>query len=204
MVPGVVLAAGASARMGRTKALLPTGMPGETFLSRIASTLVAAGVDDVVVVVDAARPEVAAAGRALPGPIRLVANPEPQRGQLSSMLAALDVVDRPGVLGMLVTLADVPLVSVETVRALLAAHRRTRAPVVRPEMEGAHGHPVIFDRAVFDELRRATAPGGAKIVIRAHAADELCVRVSDPGAFLDVDTPEDYERAFGRPFPGGA
>jgi molybdenum cofactor cytidylyltransferase len=201
MVPGVVLAAGASSRMGRPKALLPTGVSGETFLSRIVGTLQAAGLDDLVVVVGEVPPDLARALDALPGLVRPVVNPDPSRGQLSSLLAGLAVVDRPGVVGMLVTLVDVPLVSVATVEALLALYRASRAPVVRPARAGRHGHPVIFDRAVFEALRHADPAAGAKAVMQARLREVVDVPVEDAGAFLDVDTPEDYARAFGRALP---
>ena len=102
---------------------------------------------------------------------------------------------------MLVTLVDVPLVTAATVEALLAAYRASRAPVVRPARGGRHGHPVIFDRAVFDELRRADLAAGAKTVVQARLDQVLDVPVEDGGAFLDVDTPDDYARAFGRSLP---
>jgi len=187
--------------MGRPKALLPTGVSGETFLSRIVGTLETAGLDDLVVVVGEDRPDLARAIDGLPGFVRPVVNPDPSRGQLSSLLAALAVVDRPGVTGMLVTLVDVPLVTAATVEALLAAYRASRAPVVRPARAGRHGHPVIFDRAVFDALRAADLAAGAKAVVQARLGEVLDVSVDDAGAFLDVDTPDDYARAFGRPLP---
>ena len=204
IVPGVVLAAGRSSRMGRAKALLPTNTAGETFVGRIVRTLREGGVDDVLVV---AAGEAAAITRALAGerpPPRVAVNDTPDLGQLSSLQAALQVVDRPGVGGLLVTLVDVPLVSVGTVRALLDAYRRTRAPVVRPVRRGRHGHPVIFDRVVFDELRQVGAGEGAKTVVRAHRAESFDVAVEDDGPFLDIDTRADYERVFARPLPGAA
>jgi len=206
MVPGVILAAGASSRMGRPKALLPTAAPGETFLSRLVGTLVAAGLDDLVLVVGRlSAPDEAELTRvleALPPVVRAVENPDPSRGQLSSLQEGLAFIDHPGVRGMLVTLIDVPLVAADTVRALLEAYRATGAPVVRPARQGRHGHPVIFDRALFDALRQADPAGGARAVVRAHADRAVELAVDDEGAFVDVDTPEDYARVFGRP-PGG-
>ena len=199
MIPGVVLAAGASSRMGRPKALLPTDVAGETFLTRIIRTLREAEVDDVVVVMgkDADAIRQAVQGDLEP---RFIENPEPEAGQLSSLLVALRAVDHPGVRGMLVALVDVPLVSAETVRRafVLAAYRRSGAPVVRPVSGGRHGHPVIFDRAVFAELRRADPHIGAKAVVRAHQAAVVDVEVEDAGAVADVDTPADYDRIIGR------
>lgn len=201
MIPAVILAAGASSRMGRPKALLPIGSSGHTFLSRVVSTLGEAGLDDVIVVVgadgEAIRSEVERAGL----DVRLVTNPSPERGQLSSLLLALEVVDRPGVRAMLVTLVDLPLVSVETVRLLVAEYRRTHAPIVRPARGGRHGHPVIFARSFFAELRAADPSAGANGVIAAHPEAVLDVEVADAGAFADVDTPEDYERITDGPSP---
>ncbi len=203
MIPAVVLAAGASARMGYPKALLPVGRGPETFLERITATLVAAGVDDIVVVV-APRPEAVreVLGR-LPVLVRTVENPDPARGQLSSLQAGLGVIDHPGVAGVLVWPVDVPFATVETVGALLAEARRTRAPVVRPVRQGRHGHPVVFDRRVFDELRRADPARGARAVVRAHAGAVVDVMVDDEGPFHDIDTPEDYRRVTGREVPDG-
>jgi molybdenum cofactor cytidylyltransferase len=202
VIPGVVLAGGASSRMqGRPKALLPAGPGGETFLERIVSTLRAGGVDDVVVVTGHRPAPIVHRAALLRPMVRVVRNPHPERGQLSSLLAALEAVDRPGVRAMLVTLVDLPLISVATVRAVLDAYGRTGAPLVRPVRDGRHGHPVVFDRALFRELRQADPAGGAKPVVRAHAADECVVTVEDDGAFTDVDTPEDYRRCFGVPPP---
>ena len=92
---------------------------------------------------------------------------------------------------------DVPMVAVSTVTSVIEAWRRTRAPIVRPAIGDRHGHPVIFDRALFDELRRAPLEAGAKSVVRAHEPDILNVIVDDEGCLTDVDTPEDYRRITG-------
>jgi molybdenum cofactor cytidylyltransferase len=193
VIPAIVLAAGASSRMGRTKALLETDRPGETFLGRLVSTLRQAGVEDVVVVVGR-DPEVRAAAEAAGA--RVVENREPDRGQLSSLVTGLDVVDRPGVRGALVALVDAPLVSVGTVRAVLDEYRRGGGGLVRPANAGRHGHPAVFDRTLFPELRRADPAAGARAVVRRTTVRE--VEVADAGAFEDIDTPADYERLFGR------
>ena len=202
MIPGVVLAGGASSRMGgRPKALLPTGHGDETFLARIVSALRAGGVDDVVVVAGYHEKAIGQAASVMVTPVRVLPNAAPERGQLSSLLVALTAIDRPGVGAMLVTLVDLPLVLPATVHAVLEGYRRTGAPIVRPARDGRHGHPILFDRSLFDELRRADPDLGAKPVVRAHAADSLEIEVDDDGAFFDVDTPEDYERVFGMPLP---
>lgn len=178
---------------------MPTGRADETFLGRIASTLVAGGVDEVVVVTGYHDQAISRIVDALPIPVRLLRNLSPEEGQLSSLLVALRAVDHLQVRAVVVTLVDLPLVSVSTVRAVLDGYRRTGAPLVRPERDGRHGHPVLFDRSLFDELRAADPEHGAKPVVRAHAASGLDVPTEDDGAFTDIDTPQDYERVFDRP-----
>ncbi|MGE0704487.1 MAG: NTP transferase domain-containing protein [Vicinamibacterales bacterium] len=193
MIPAVVLAAGLSSRMGRLKATLPLDR-NDTFLTRIVRTLLAAGVEDVVVVAGYEAGAVRAVVEASGLPARFVVNERYREGQLSSLLAGLEAVHRPGVQAMLLTLVDVPLVSVETASAVLARYRATRAPIVRPVHGGLHGHPIVIDRSIFDLLRHADREQGAKPVVRAYATPAGDVEVQDEGAFLDIDTPADYQR----------
>jgi molybdenum cofactor cytidylyltransferase len=191
VVPAMVLAAGKSTRMGRTKALLPVG-DNDTFLTRIIRSFRTAGVEDVVVVLGHDADAIISALDARGVAARIVVNADYERGQFSSLLAGLQVVDRPGVSGMLLTLVDVPLVSPETIRAVVARHRATAAPLIRPVSGDRHGHPVLIDRRLFEALRHADPIQGAKPVVRANASAAGDVEVNDEGAFLDVDTPEDY------------
>jgi molybdenum cofactor cytidylyltransferase len=197
MIPGIILAAGRSTRMGESKALLPTesGRQGPTFLTHIATTLLDGGAIDLVVVTRADDRAVHRAIDALGTRARCVINAHPDDGQLSSLLAGLDAVDRPGVHGIIVTPVDVPFVRATTVRALLATGQSEHATIVRPTHHGRHGHPVLFMRRVFDELRHAERSVGAKAVVRAHAHDLIDLEVDDPGVLHDIDSPEDYARA---------
>ena len=203
VIPAVVLAAGRSSRMGRPKATLPLG-DGDTFLSRIVRTFLAAGVDDVVVVVGHEAPAIIDSFETARLTARFVINREYDRGQLSSLIAGLSVVDRPGVVATLVTLVDVPLVSPATVRAVVAQYRESGASVVRPTDGARHGHPVLIDRSLFALFRAADPAVGAKAVIRAHASADGDLPIADEGAFLDIDTAEDYEKITSDPSTGGA
>ena len=98
------------------------------------------------------------------------------------------------------TLVDVPLTAAATVAAVIAAWRESRAPIVRPAIGERHGHPVLFDRTLFDELRHAPASAGAKAVVRAHEHQIVNVQVKDEGCVVDIDTPLDYERYLKRTF----
>jgi molybdenum cofactor cytidylyltransferase len=196
-IPAIVLAAGKSTRMGRPKATLPLG-DGETFLSHIVRTCREAEINDVIVVVgheaDAVRASVATRGVT----VRFVENPDYESGQFSSLVAGLRAVDRPGVSAVLVTLVDVPLVTADTVRTVVERYIRTRAPIVRPTRGNEHGHPVLIDRSVFDELRHADPAAGAKPIVRAHASPVGDIAIEDAGAFLDIDTLAEYQRVIER------
>lgn len=197
MVLAIVLAAGRSSRMGRLKPLLPLH-GGETCVSRLVRVLREGGADDVLIVLGHQAGAIRAAIDAHRLPAHVVENPAYDAGQLSSLLAALSLADRPGVAAVLVAPVDMPFVSAATVRTVIDTYRRTGAPIVRPAWQGLHGHPVLFDRRLFVELRQTNPSAGARAVVRAHAGDSVDVTVEDEGAFVDIDTPADYEEALRR------
>jgi molybdenum cofactor cytidylyltransferase len=190
----IVLAAGSSSRMGSPKAVLPD-LDGRPFIARIVRTLRAAGLPEVLVITGPHHTAIAEAIErdGLSASVRLVLNPDPSRGQLSSIWAALEACDR-SVEGVLITLVDVPLVASSTVQAVVDAWRDKRPPVVRPIVGGRRGHPVVFDRSTFDELKAAPLTEGARVVVRAHWPESVDVPVNDAGCLVDVDTPADYAR----------
>lgn len=194
-VGGVILAAGASSRMGQPKGALPLNAGGETIIRRVVRVLLEAGLTRVVVVTGA-HPGVAQSLDHADGRIRLVHHPGWADGQLSSLQCGLLALQQDGaVQGAVVTLVDVPLVRPETVRQLIDVWQRTGAPIVRPMSGVRHGHPVVFGAAVLPALMAADPRDGAKPVVKAHEAQIRNVWVEDEGAFFDVDTPDDYARA---------
>jgi len=197
MISAIVLAAGASSRMGQAKAALPLGQTGETVVARVIRTLIDGGVPNVVVVAGAHIDAVRHAMPAHEPRARVIEHAGWQQGQLSSLLAGLRAIDDPLLEAAVVTLVDVPMVSPLTVAAVIGEWRRSRAPIVRPAKGDRHGHPVIFDRTVFADLRSANPNIGAKAVFAIHKDRIVNVEVNDPGAFDDIDTPGDYERLIG-------
>jgi molybdenum cofactor cytidylyltransferase len=191
-LPGLVLAAGASSRMGQTKALLQIE-PGGTFLGRILGTLADAGIAPLLVITRD-RLDIGTAW-ADPRATRVVEviNPDPSRGQLSSLMCGVDALQADAD-GVLMALVDVPLVRVASVRALIDGWRMTKPPLARLTCGGRHGHPVIFGSALLEALQGADPSEGAKPLIRAFASRGIDIPVDDPGILVDVDTPDDYAR----------
>jgi molybdenum cofactor cytidylyltransferase len=179
--------------MGRPKALLaaPGGQP---FVVKIVRAFATAGVERVAVVTGVAHEQIVeeVAKAALPSAVSVVRNPDPGRGQLSSLWTGMDAAVGADTEALLMTLVDVPMLSAATVEAVVAAWRRTKAPIVRPAVGPVHGHPVLFDRSLFDELRQAPLDGGAKTVVRRHEARIVNIMPPDDGCLRDIDTPEDY------------
>lgn len=198
MIAGVILAAGYSVRMGQPKALLRIGPTGPTFLQQLIGSLQRAGLETIVVVAGVDIERIRDAARAVTPPVRVAENPDPSRGQLSSLRVALAALGDDDAEAVLVMPVDQPLVSADTVRRVVEAYRQHGAPIVRPSRGLRHGHPVVFDRSLFEELQRADLARGARDVIATHRDAVVDVPVEDEGAFVDIDTPEDYRRAFGR------
>ena len=189
-IEGIILAAGESRRMGYPKPLLEIG--GRTFIEHITETMLAV-VPRLVVVVGAYRERVRAA---IPRNkrIAIVENPDYSRGQLSSLKVGLGAM-QPDTAGALVHLGDHPMVRAETFRAMVDSYNRTGKPIVICRHDGRRGHPVIFDRAVFDELLSAPEAEGARQVVNANPSRVAHVDLDDRGINLDLDTPADLARA---------
>jgi len=187
MIGAIVLAAGSGIRAGGPKDALRIG--DRTFLQAILRTLADAGVGTVRVVV--------APGNSPAGVecLRLVVNPDPSRGMLSSVQCGIEALP-PGVGAALLWPVDHPLAGAATVRALEAAWRTSGAPVVVPVHAGKRGHPALFAAAVFPDLLKAPRDEGARAIVLAHA-DRVELPVDDPGVLADIDTPDDYARARG-------
>lgn len=193
----VIPCAGASTRMGTSKALLDAG--GRSFLSAVVGSLVAGGCDPVLVILaegmDDEERRAKAAG-AVP-----VVNPEPGDGPIHSLRLALGLLDG-SVEGVAFLPVDHPGVRPETVQALRARLVEGTAPLVLPTHGGERGHPVFFRRTLFNELRSPGLVEGARTVVHAHLDMAELVEVDDPGVVQDIDTPEAYRTAFpGSPAP---
>jgi len=189
VIAGIILAAGASSRMGTPKALLD--YRGETFLDRLIRVL--GGVTDpVTVVLGYHATEIRAKVR---GQAIFVINPEPERGQLSSLQTGLAALP-PDAEGVAFIPMDCPAVREETAARLSRAFR-AREPetlLVIPRCDGHRGHPVFAAKAIVEELLALPSGAQARNVIHRHIACTQYVDVDDPGILTDVDDPAAYHR----------
>jgi molybdenum cofactor cytidylyltransferase len=172
-------------------------------LNRIISSMRAGGVEDVLVIGRPGDAELIEAVEQSGLPARFIANPDHDRGQLTSIVAGLKAVDHPGVSGLLIMPVDMPLVQPSTFNKVLHAFAAHPTSIVRAVCGGRHGHPVIFDRGSFGALRHADTTVGAKAVLVAHADRILDLEVDDGGVLKDVDSREDYAAVFGRTLDAG-
>jgi molybdenum cofactor cytidylyltransferase len=194
-VEGILLAAGESRRMGYPKPLLKLGS--RTFIEILADAMLQS-VARLIVVVGAHAGVVRGAIPADPR-IEVIENPGYLRGQLSSIKAAFPHVGTD-VGGVLIHLADHPMVRAETFASVIEGYRRLATPIAIARYQGRRGHPVLFARELFVELAAAPEDQGARAVVAADPARVAYVNVDDPGILMDIDTPEDLERAgLGRP-----
>ena len=191
MIIAVVLSAGESSRMGRPKALLP--IEGQNFIERIVGALTQSQADRSVVVLGHNADEMRRQIEHLP--IDIVINTEYKNGQLSSLQAAIRHIEKENRCdGMLVHLVDHPYIDRRLVDLMIQRFYETKKLIVVPRHQGKRGHPVIFSRALFEELLSAPVDQGAKAVVNAHRQQTLEIEWQDEGVTLDIDTPELYRR----------
>jgi len=188
----VVLAAGDSSRMGHPKALLPLGT--DTFLTHILKTLSTLRLPDARVVLGIHEPAI----RLLLVSLRvdILINPDPAGGQISSMKLAARSLD-PVCRGCLIWPVDQPLVSADLVRSLIRLFRKSAAPLALPCFAGQAGHPVIFGRALIDELLAASPDANPKLIVARYKSEAAWLPTNEPGTVEDIDTPDDYHKHTG-------
>ena len=184
MVSAVVLAAGASTRMGTQKLLLPLG--GEPLLRRVVRSVCEAGFDDVLVVLGNEHEQTAKALEGLP--VRHAVNLEYATGMGSSFRTA--VANLPDSDAAMFALADQPFVASAQYREFLDTYRQHASPIVSVRYGDVMAPPHLFTREFFPEL--ASLEHGARPVLLRHR-DKTTVLTFPADLLADMDTPEDYE-----------
>lgn len=185
-VAGLVLAAGASTRMGRNKMLLP--IDGEPLAVRAAGRALAAGLEPVIVVTGHESDKVEELLRETP--CRPVLNSDHEKGIQTSVRVGVDALE-DDVGALIVILADMPLVTAEMLRSLVRRYRDASAPLVVSLYGTVNAPPVLYDHSLFGELRTMDK-GCGKEVVRRHEGKAEMVEWPEE-ALRDIDVPQDYK-----------
>lgn len=183
MFRAVILAAGASTRMGFPKALVRVGE--ETAVARACRQLAAEGCKDVAVVVGAHAAEIRPA---VPAPGRVVVNTEWRLGRTASLKAGLRAVNPKS--EFLVWPIDHPCIADSTLHTLLGEDGDIRVPTY----QGRRGHPTVFGARLRDEVLGLEDDQPLHDVLHARPGRVEEVPVDDPGVLLNVDTPDDLKK----------
>ena len=188
-VGAIVLAAGASTRMGTPKQLLD--FQGRSFLRHTVEIVVASICKPIVVVLGAyaekIRPEVNHL------PVLVVENPQWQDGMGASIQVGMTALNAATeeIEGVVLTLCDQPFVSCDVINQLVAAYHSTGQGIIASEYAGTLGVPALFSRKFFSDLLNLQTTSGAKQVIKKYSHEVFPLPFA-AGA-IDVDTPQDYE-----------
>ncbi len=198
MLIPVILAAGESSRMGCPKPYLR--LPEGAFVEVIAARLHEAGVSaNGVIVFNPAHRDLLDAAR-LPH-FRAVPNHNRELGPLHSLHLAIGHI--PKASGVILCLADHPLVAVFTYGLMADAHAESPNEIILPAYEGRTGHPVILPSALFEGILELDPrlPGGLGRFLAGHPLPSRTISVDDPGILADLDTREEYLQALGGQAP---
>ncbi len=190
-ISAVLLAAGLSTRMGQQKALLP--WQGRTLLESQIAALLDAGASEVVVVLGYHAERLRPLAEAFPK-TKTALNLRYKTGRSSSVRAGMRRID-PASEAILVLSVDQPR-RPNTMRMVITAHAEGRSLITYPSYQGKGGHPIVFAARLLPELLRVReSRQGLREVVERHHADVRKVEVDDPQVVVDMNLPEDYQKA---------
>ena len=189
----VILGAGASARMGRPKLLLPWGET--TVIGQILSQWQQLGAEQIAVVMrendlplasELARLKFPAANR--------IHNPQPERGMFSSIICAANWAGwKTHLTHWAIVLGDQPHLQTETLRTLRDGSAQNPQAICQPALGGREKHPVILPARAMADLK-SPAAADLKAFLKLTDCPRVLCPVADAGLSLDLDTPDDYKR----------
>ncbi|WP_310483615.1 nucleotidyltransferase family protein [Chamaesiphon sp. VAR_48_metabat_403] len=205
-IAAVILAAGASTRMGTPKQLLE--WQGRSLLRSITETAIAANCDPIIIVLGASsdsakrRHSQRIQAEIIDLPVQIVNNPEWQTGMGSSIRTGIQALlvqlcctggnRNMDVNAAILLLCDQPFVSPQIIRQLRSTYDATHQSIVAASYQDTIGVPALFDRQLFPELLKLTCAEGAKVVIKNHL--NATVTIDFPQGSIDLDTPQDYQQ----------
>jgi molybdenum cofactor cytidylyltransferase len=198
---GLILAAGESSRMGEDKAMLPwpplapgaEPRPGPTLLS--AAILAFEPFTRLVVVVAGSNSQAVGVTAGACGAY-MIKNPNPERGQFSSLQVGLNEALSHDCDSAMITPVDCPPLSANSLERLCESFQRALVQgiwAVAPENDGKRGHPLLVSREMIAQFLDAPATANAREVLHAHAQRVAYISVPDSLEKAGLNTPEDYE-----------
>jgi len=188
VIAGLLLAAGGATRFGSQKLLAPLadGVP----LVRHTAMTLCHEVDTMVIVVGSEADDVTQVLNDVDAVI--VRNDVWAEGLSTSLQAGVRALPTEAA-AAIVALGDQPFVDPGVIHTIVKQWKATGVPIVSARYAGTRGHPVLFDRTIFEELLQVTGDTGARGVIDREAARVAYVDVNAPMP-ADVDTPADLAR----------
>jgi molybdenum cofactor cytidylyltransferase len=189
-IAAIVLAGGLSSRMGQSKVLLP--WDGRPIIAAIADRLKRMRLDDIVIVTGHLSTQVKAA--VANEPVRTSHNEDYADGEmLSSLQAGLRALG-PEHSACLIVLGDQPQLDNRIVNEIMTAYAEGKGKIIAPSYRQRRGHPILIDRAYWQEILDLPKGSAPRDVINAHADTIHYINVDTDSVLRDIDTPDDYQQ----------
>ena len=190
---GIILAAGASTRLGRPKQLLR--LRGKYLIEWVLDAALASRLAIIVLVLGHAHHKIlqALGAKIEHAKLQIEINPLYQKGQSKSLQVGLSKVMNTYPAAMFL-LADQPLVDASAIDYLLDSFWSAEKDICIPTIDGKRGNPVTFTNTLYPQIMNITGDMGARRVIRSHPERILEIEINNPHLFMDIDTPQDLER----------
>ena len=190
-IAGLLLAAGASTRMGRPKQLLH--VQGVTLLERILNEALKSELDKIILILGHQSKEIKKVLDQIivHKKLRVIENPRYRQGISSSIIAGLSEVE-DNYDHVMILLADLPHVTSRLINLLIHRYLESHLPIGAIQVKSKRSHPVIFGRPLYNELRKLQGDMGARALFQKYG-DRACL--VEPDFFyddMDIDTEEDY------------
>ena len=190
MISAIILAAGQSKRMGQPKMALRWGKV--TVIEKVVVTFREAGVVDIRVITGDARDQVEGlVGRT----VKTIFNPDYQSGEmLSSVQVGLTDLNS-GVEAAIIGLGDQPQVQVRSVKEVMEAYQKLKAPIIIPSFKKRRGHPWLVTRSHWNAIMEMRSPESLRDFLNRHESDIHYIEFENESILQDLDSPEDYRNS---------